>query len=136
MSFGKEHDSETQCQRHDCSLKINTLWAVRLLLVCYAHTHTHKNTFNDQLVQICPRLDTENKELFSAKKHSKYTKNTLLKALSNTLSTGWYNNGLALEVATKRSLRPGCSPDRRRQTRRIPRRAGQWSLSLGMGPGS
>ena len=56
------------------------------------------------LVQICPRLDTE-KELFSARKHSKiYGKYCLLKALSNTLSTGWYNNGLALEVAKKRIL--------------------------------
>ena len=33
-----------------------------------------------------------------------YGKYCLLKALSNTLSTGWYNNGLALEVAKKRIL--------------------------------
>ena len=57
------------------------------------------------LVQICPRLDTENKELFSVRKHSKHTrKYCLLKALLDTLSTGWYNNGLALEVEKKRIL--------------------------------
>ena len=56
------------------------------------------------LVQICPRLGTE-KELFSARKHSKYTKDIVfLKVLLNTLSTGWYNYGLALEVAKKRIL--------------------------------
>ena len=82
------------------------------------------------------RLDTENKELFSAKETQPiYGNYCLLKVSSHTLSTGWYDNGLILEVATKRSLRPGCSPGRRRQTRRIPRRTGQWSLSLGMGPG-
>ena len=73
------------------------------------------------------------KELFSAKEtQHKYC---LLKAYSNTLGTGWYNNGLALEVATKRSWISDDSQGRRRQTRKIPRRTGQWSLSLGMGPG-
>ena len=73
------------------------------------------------------------KELFSAKEtQHKYC---LLKAYSHTLGTGWYNNGLALEVAMKRSWRSDGSPERRLQKRRIPRRTGQWSLSLGMGPG-
>ena len=53
--------------------KINTLWAVRFCL-CVTHTHTHTRILlMTNLVQICPRLDTE-KELFSARKHSKYTK--------------------------------------------------------------
>ena len=45
------------------------------LLVCHAHTHTHTREYflMTNLVQICPRLDTE-KELFSARKHSEYTK--------------------------------------------------------------
>ena len=73
------------------------------LLVCHAHTHTHKNTFNDQLVQICPRLDTEIKNCSLQKEAQQ--KYCLLKAYSYTLGTGWYNNGLALEVTTKRSWR-------------------------------
>ena len=73
------------------------------------------------------------KELFSAKGNT--AQYCLLKAYSHTLGTGWYNNGLALEVATKRSWISDDSRGRRRQTRKIPRRTGQWSLSLGMGPG-
>ena len=38
-----------------------------------------------------------------------------------------------LKSRRRGSSRPGCSPGRRQQTRRIPRRTGQWSLSLGMG---
>ena len=51
------------------------------------------------LVQICPRLDTELRTVLRKGKHS--TNIVFLKAYSYTLGTGWYNNGLALEVATK-----------------------------------
>ena len=72
------------------------------MLVCHAHTHTYKNTFNDQLVQICPRLDTEITNCSLQRKTQQiYEKYCLLKSLSHTLSTGWYNNGLVLEDATK-----------------------------------
>ena len=105
------------------------------LLVCFAHTHTH--TRNDflmtDLVQICPRLDTELITVLCKGKHS--TNIVFLQAYFYTLGTGWYNNSLALEVETKRSWISGDSQGRRRQTRKIPRRTGQWSLSLGMGPG-
>ena len=71
-----------------------------------SHTRTHTHTrilLMTGLVQICPRLDTE-KELFSVRKQQIYEEYCLLKALLNTLSTGWYNYGLALEVVKKRIL--------------------------------
>ena len=73
------------------------------------------------------------KELFSARKTQHNI--VFLKVYAHTLGTGWYNNGLALEVATKRSWISDDSRGRRRQTRKILRRTGQWSWRLGMGPG-
>ena len=72
-------------------------------------------------------------KLFSVKEtQHKYLS---FKVNSRTFGTGWYNNGLALEVATNKSWISADSQGRRRQTRNIPRRTGQWSLNLGMGPG-
>ena len=74
VSSEKEYVSETRCQRHNCSLENKHIVGSSALLVCHAHTHTHTRILlMTNLVQICPRLDTE-KELFSARKHSKYTK--------------------------------------------------------------
>ena len=67
------------------------------------HTHTHTHTkilLMTNLVQICPRLYTE-KELFSARKHSKYTKILSFKSAFEHFK---YNYGLTLEVAKKRIL--------------------------------
>ena len=72
-------------------------------------------------------------KLFSEKKHSKNI--CLFKVFTHTLGTGWYNNGLALEDVMNKSWISADSQGRQRQTRNIPRRTGQWSLSLGMGPG-
>ena len=49
VSSEKEHVSETRCQRHNCSLEKKHTVGSSALLVCHAHTHTHENTFNDQL---------------------------------------------------------------------------------------
>ena len=100
----KEHVSETRCQRHDCSLKNKHTVGSSALLVCHAHTHTHKNTFNDQLGPNMSPTRHWKRTVLCKETQQIYGKYCLLKALPNTLSTGWYNNGLALEVTKKRIL--------------------------------
>ena len=70
----------------------------------HTHTHTHENTFNDQLGPNMSPTRHGKRTVLCKETQQIYEKYCLLKALLNTLSTGWYNNGLALEVAKKRIL--------------------------------
>ena len=96
MISEKEWVSETLCQRQKLFSE-NKHTAGSSACLCVTHTHTHTRILlMTGLVQKITVLCKETQQT-----HGEYC---LLKALLNTLSTGWYNYGLALEVAKKRIL--------------------------------
>ena len=68
VSSEKEHVSETRCQRHNCSLENKHTVGSSVLLVCHAHTHTHKNTFNPSVPVLIYSDMPENVQSFKRKR--------------------------------------------------------------------